>query len=279
MQLKVFKTLWGYSGSYADATKTAVEQGFDGIEAPIPKTKESASAFAQELKETNLDYIAEVATTGSFIPNRKLSVTDHLEDLKQNLERLDTLKPMFITCLGGCDAWTENDSLYFFQSAQELCSQNDIEISFETHRGRIFFNPWVTERILNKEPNIKITCDFSHWCVVCEGLQSTEDEIIGTILGNAHHIHARVGYDQGAQVPDPRTNLFDEDMKKHFYWWQSIWNKHNELGKSQTTTTPEFGPDRYEYFDPVTGEALVDIDEINVWMMKKLRTEFVQRLN
>ena len=274
MQLKLFKTLWGFDGTYADAVNEALKQGYDGIEGPVPETTQETEQFAELLQQTNFSYIAEIATTGTYVPDRTLSVEDHLTYIKDRVERLNILQPEFITCLGGCDAWGESDSISFLRQAIGIVADIDLDISFETHRGRIFFNPWVTERIVKKMPSLKLTCDFSHWCVVCEGIQETEEEIIESLLANAWHIHGRVGYDQGAQVPDPRTPLFDNDIERHFKWWSSIWNEHLRQLKSITTVTPEFGIDRYEYFDSVNGKPLVDIDAINLWMADEIRNRF-----
>lgn len=276
MQLKLFKTLWGFDGSYIDATRQAREQGYDGIEGPVPKSFEEVEQLAELLEQNGLAYIAEVATTGTFIPDRRLSAQAHLDDLQANVERLQRLKPLFITCLGGCDAWEISESISFLRKAGDIAEQADLEISFETHRGRIFFNPWVTQRIVQVLPYLKLTCDFSHWCVVCEGLQETEIDIIKSLLPNAWHIHGRVGYDQGPQVPDPRAPLYQEVLERHCNWWQWIWAEHSRQCRDLTTLTPEFGRDGYEYRDTLAGTALIDVDEINVWLAQNLRTRFMQ---
>ena len=36
MQLKLYKTLWGFDGDYLKAVEKAVTDGFDGIEGPAP---------------------------------------------------------------------------------------------------------------------------------------------------------------------------------------------------------------------------------------------------
>ena len=193
---------------------------------------------------------------------------------EDNLQRLQSLKPLFITCLGGCDAWEISESISFLRKAIDLANEAGIEISFETHRGRIFFNPWITQRIVQVIPGLKLTCDFSHWCVVCEGLQKTETDIIHSLAANAWHIHGRIGYDQGPQVPDPRTDLYKNDLDKHCEWWQWIWNEHARQCREVTTVTPEFGRDGYEYRDTMAGSALIDVDEINSWLAQNLRSRF-----
>ena len=126
---------------------------------------------------------------------------------------------------------------------------------------------------------MRLTCDFSHWCVVCEGLQDTETDIIRSLLANAWHIHGRIGYDQGPQVPDPRTPLYQHDLEKHYEWWQWIWNEHERQGKRMTSLTPEFGLDGYEYRDASEGLPLIKVDEVNQWLGRNLRSRFEHQHN
>jgi len=277
MQLKIFRTLWGYSGDYASAFEYACEHGFAGIEGPVPATISEAELFARLLERYQLDYIAEIATTGSYVPDRSLSSDDHMNDLAANLNRLKPLQPLLITCLAGCDAWPLNQSTDFLARAVALAEGYDHQISFETHRGRSLFNPWVTQQIVDALPEIRLTCDFSHWYVVCEGLQESEQAIINNLLKNAEHIHCRVGYAQGPQVPDPRSAVYSEELHQHLDWWGAIWQQHRSTRREYTTATPEFGPDGYDYRDPGTGTTLIEPDMLNRWMAGRLRDEFNDR--
>ncbi len=276
MELKLFKTLWGFKGTHASAAQAAMKQGYNGIEGPVPASKQEACEFAVLLDQYQLSYIAEVVTAGGYVPDRRLPLEAHLNDLHDNLERLLYLNPLFITCIGGCDAWTEDESVQFFNQAMVMAESYNRVISFETHRGRSLFNPWATQRIVEGIPDLRLTCDFSHWNVVCEGIQETEEAIIQDLLPNAWHIHGRVGYDQGPQVPHPRSPLYAENLKQHQKWWQWIWNEHELQARTMTTLTPEFGPDGYEPRDPETGKALVDIEGINLWIAGVLRLQFEQ---
>ena len=181
MELRLFKTLWGHSSDFQSAVNRAVRAGFEGIEGPAPRDTEQAREYLSLLTETGLGYIAEITTAGTYVPNRHATPDDHLESLKRKLDQSLVMCPEFITCLGGCDAWSEELSLEFFARAIDVADSHEIVISFETHRGRSFFNPWTTQRIVEQLPDIKLTCDFSHWCVVCERLIDTEiDRNLGT---------------------------------------------------------------------------------------------------
>lgn len=274
MELKIFKTLWGFTGSYQQAVDIAAEAGMQGIEGPAPQKQEERVAFSQLLNDYHLDYIAEITTAGSYVPDRQATVEQHLDSFKSKLAASIDLNPLFITCLGGCDAWPETQSMEFFSSAMELARQAGVTVSFETHRGRSLFNPWVTQRIVEQIPDILLTCDFSHWCVVCERLVDSEMDTIRQIAKNAHHIHARVGYDQGPQVPNPAAPEYQPALKAHQNWWEILWRSQQERGYQVTTMTPEFGPDGYLHEAPFTREPVADLWELNTWMAKEEREHF-----
>ena len=274
--LVTYKSLWGNTRSALEVSELAKQQGFSGLEAPFPNNEKDVSALKQALKAFELDFILEIPTTESYVPDRSASLEKHLNSISKNLEKTDKVRPQFITCLGGCDAWEIQKSVDFFAQAIELAARYELEISFETHRGRSLFTPWATVKIIEQLPQLKLTFDLSHWQVVCEGLQATEEKLIQQLASNAFHIHGRVGYDQGPQVPDPRQGIYQHALNTHLNWWQILWNKQIELGKSQLTVTPEFGPDGYQYRDLRGENDLVNLDEINHFMSEKIKSHFAQ---
>lgn len=279
MRLLCFKTLWGYRGSPLEATTTAVRDGYDGIEGPVPTDVSLRTAFAQQLQTHNLCYIAEVATTGSYVPDRSQTPQQHLQYLGEQLEQIAPLQPLFVTCLGGCDAWSLSQSLEFFTAAIAMAENHGVVISFETHRGRSLFNPWVTRDVVAAIPMIKLTFDVSHWYVVCEGLQAAEYRLMEQLADNAHHVHARVGYDQGPQVADPRQGIYRENLQQHLQMWAQMWHSQQQCGYHFVTATPEFGPDGYEYRTVDGREALVDVDDVNRFMCVALREKFAEQFD
>jgi len=226
------------------------------------------------LNENNLNYIAEITTAGSYVPYRKASLQQHLDSLEEKLQHSAALKPLFVTCLGGCDAWPESMSIVFFQQAIALANKYDLNISFETHRSRSLFNPWITQRIVEQIPAISLTVDFSHWCVVCERLMDTELDVIHAIANNVKHIHARIGYEQGPQVPDPRAPEYNYALRAHQSWWEIIWQAQLKSNKQATTMTPEFGPDGYLHEIPFSVEPVANLWELNTWMAEEERKHF-----
>jgi sugar phosphate isomerase/epimerase len=272
MELKIFKTLWGHPSSPDDAIADSRENGFDGIEGQVPS--ETRRAFRSKLSDSGLEFIAEICTAGSYVPNRKATVEAHLESLDRQAEFALECNPLFLTVIGGCDAWPMSMSIRFFERAMELADKFGVAMSFETHRSRSLFNPWITRDILQELPELKLTCDFSHWCVVCERLVDTEPEILALCARHAHHIHARVGYDQGPQVPHPAAPEFRPALEAHERWWSLIWQEQFSRGFGISTMTPEFGPDGYLQSEPFTGKPVGDLKEINTWMAKRERERF-----
>jgi hypothetical protein len=268
VHLKRFKTLWGHEGSLAQAVSQVKEAGFDGIEAPVPETAEAAQAFGETLSADKLLWIQEVCTTGSYVPRRDASIKEHLKDFETKLlsAAKTGLKPEFANVMGGCDAWPIDDSVRFFSEAQNIADRLGIAVSFETHRGRSFFSPWNTVAILEKVPDIDVTCDFSHWAVVSERLPHIEWDCIVRTAQQARHIHSRVGYDQGPQVPHPAAPEYAEALASHQACWEAVWQSQSERGLDNSYMTPEFGTDGYLHLLPFTQAPIADLWSLNRWI-------------
>ncbi|HET8710527.1 MAG TPA: TIM barrel protein, partial [Spongiibacteraceae bacterium] len=252
VQLQLFKTLWGFGGNPAKAATQVLAANFDGIEAPAPGDDTDATEFAETLAHSGLSYIAEICTGGSYVPDRKATPAQHINDFETKLLRAKQLKPLFCNVMAGCDAWPLATQIDFFRRLIEIAETHAIVCSFETHRSRSMFNPWVTRDIVRALPQLKLTCDFSHWAVVMERLPDSEWDIIEEVAGRAHHIHSRVGYEQGPQVPHPAAPEYAAALASHQRCWEAIWRSQLRRNFSMTTMTPEFGPDGYLHQLPFT---------------------------
>ncbi|HEX8978116.1 MAG TPA: TIM barrel protein [Parasulfuritortus sp.] len=274
MRLDLFKTLWGHNGSLAEAAVQAGEAGFVGLEATLPLAAERQRELAAVLRDHGLGYIGEVYTGGWYVPDRRAPPERHLADVAAALAAADVLAPRFVTCIGGCDAWPLDVSLRFFEDALRLAEQAGHTLLFETHRSRSLFNPWITVELLGRLPELRLTCDFSHWCVVCERALDEETEAMELVVEHAHHIHARVGYDQGPQVPHPAAPEYAGWLASHQRLWERIWQRRHARGESVVTMTPEFGPDGYLHELPYTRMPVADLWQVNAWMGATEREHF-----
>jgi len=271
-----FKTMWGFERDFETACIEAKTAGFEGIEGPAPEEARERAYWKACLQKHGLLYIAEAVTGGDYVPRRDLDVEGHMNDLQVILSRSVELEPLFVTCIGGLDAWSEEQSLRFFETGMKLAGSFGLEISFETHRSRSLFNPWVTQRIVKALPAISLTADISHWCVVCERQMDTEMETIEAIAPRVRHIHASVGYDQGPQVPHPAAPEYAYALQAHQSCWERFWDAQQKRGFETTTMTPEFGPDGYLHTLPFTQAPVADLWEINRWMGETERYHFEQ---
>jgi len=276
MELYCFKPLWGHQGRFIDACVQACNENFQGLEGQVPEQAQQRLQWRDHLQTEGLAFIAEICTAGSYVPDRSASLGEHLDDFAKKLDRSLALNPLKINCLGGCDAWPEEESARFFSEAMDLASQAAVSVSFETHRGRSLFNPWTTGRLCRVLPSLQLTADFSHWCVVCERLLDEEAEGMTALFERVQHIHGRVGYEQGAQVGDPRGRLSLDALQAHQRWWRKIWQQQFNRGDRLTTLTPEFGPDGYQMIDPDSEQAIGDLWTYNCWMAQTQRQQFAE---
>lgn len=285
MDLLMYRALWGAGVDYRVIAQEARDAGFDGLEGGLPVAPDARAELCRALRETGLRYIGEVCTGGQsdawWIPPRSASVTDHLRTFEEGLQAFHAyeFEVEFINCMGGLDAWPVATSVDFFARAMEIAAVYGMTVSFETHRSRSTFSPWATLAIVHALPDIRLTCDFSHWCVVAERLIDEETEVLSAVYPRAHHVQCRVGYAQGPQVPDPAAPAYRDALEAHQRWWAAIWAAHRAQGRSTTTMTPEFGPDGYQQVDPVTKQATSDLWQINRWMAKTEREHFQRWLH
>ena len=181
--------------------------------------------------------------------------------------------------MAGSDLWSFRDSVRFFTSALEIAKRYGAPVSFETHRSRSLFHPLVTRDLLRELPDLQLTIDFSHWCVVTERLVLDElPEVLDLCAERVRHIQPRIGYDQGAQVPDPRAPEYAEPVRAHFAWWRALWEGQRRRGFRTVTMTPEFGPDGYLHEEPFTRKPVADLRELNVWTAREVERRFAEFL-
>jgi hypothetical protein len=278
MELKLYKTLWGHEGGLPEAIELAAEAGFSGIEGPAPLDISERARFFAELEAGEMEWISEVSTCtveGKFVPMPGRSAAEHLASLEEGVLRSLEGSALFVNTMAGYDAWNHDEAIRFHEGVLQLEEKYELDISVETHRGRSTYSPWLTRDILLRLPELKITCDFSHWCVVSERLILDEEPgILALVAAHAYHIQPRVGYDQGPQVPDPRAPEHEKNLRAHECWWDVVWGSMRERGREIFTMTPEFGPDGYLQCAPFSREPVANLWELNQWIGLRQRERF-----
>jgi sugar phosphate isomerase/epimerase len=284
MKLLMLRSRWTGPTEIDRLIQQTLTSGFDGIEGPIPQDSDQRHSLSQQLTDSGLVFIAEATTGGDlnrpsdwWIPRPEQTITDHLRDLRWTVDHAAEIGALFVSTMCGYDAWSWQQNLDFFGQALELQRSSGISLSFETHRSRSLYNPWVTRDLLHYFPAMQLTCDFSHWCVVCERLIDSEWSILELCAERALHIQCRVGYPQHAQVPDPRAPEYAKALAAHERWWDLIWQKQGQRGMTTTTMMPEFLDDGYMQTLPYTNMPVADVWEITCWMAQRQRQRFADQ--
>jgi sugar phosphate isomerase/epimerase len=269
MKLIIFRHLWGVAGGWEDLFPRFKRAGYHGIESALPPSADR-KRFRGLLQKHGLEFIPQIFSYGK-------TVADHLDSLREQIAAAKAFAPRFINAHSGQDAFSEDDSIRFFEVALQLEGQCGVAIAHETHRGRILYNPWVTSRLLTRFPELKLCCDLSHWVCVCERLPDDQIGIIRQCAEHCLHLHARVGYEQGPQVPDPRAPEYQRHLEAHEAWWRMIWEAQEQRGLRVSTLTPEFGPPAYQHTLPFTGVPVSNLEEICDWQAQRQAENFARR--
>lgn len=251
-QVKFVKALWGMESTpHPEAAKKIAAAGFSAIEAPAVALNDPA-IFADE----GLGVVA-------------MLFPDTLDDLKAGLDLASKLNPIIINVHAGKDWWSLEDGIDFFTQAVKLPAAAPVH--YETHRGRLLHQPSSTKVFLDAVPEISLTADFSHWTCVCGTLMADQKEAMDLAISRTGYIHARVGHENGPQVPDPRAPEWQDKVEHFCGWWDQIQDSAGEQGREEIYVDVEFGPPTYMPTIPYTREPTADLWDICVWMRDHLQ--------
>ncbi len=267
--LKIFNTDWGFDGS-RDAFCTKIKAaGYDGLETSWPDDAKDREALFAALKKHNLD-VGFLCGTGG------INAEEHFNNFKKIVTaaaKQSLQKPLYINCHAAKDFYSYEENKKFIDSTLALSKETGIQILHETHRGRILFAAHITKQFIQKIPELRVTLDISHWCNVHESLLADQKATVDMALERTDHIHARIGYEEGPQVNDPRAPEWEYAVKKHFAWWDKVVERKKKNGERMTFLT-EFGPPLYMQTLPYTLQTVSDQWAINVHMLQLLRKRY-----
>jgi hypothetical protein len=276
MQLELFKSLWGWQGDWSQCAAQVREMGGVGVETRMPGDPAAVRLQAEALHNEGLPVISVVFTGGDVLPHQAWTPQQHLQRLQDALDRALVLQPRFLNVLAGNDRWPLNQQVDFFGRAQALSDAAGVLCSFESHRASSLYSPWVTLALIEQLPQLRFTADISHWVVVCERLLDDPLDDLAPFIERVHHTQARVGYDQGPQVPHPGAPEYAREVAFHHGVWQAIWDAQAARGCTHSTLTPEFGPDGYTHLMPFTRAPVADLWELNLGMAHTQRAQFAR---
>jgi sugar phosphate isomerase/epimerase len=273
MKLLLFRSLWGLDQPWEESFPQLKKRGYHGIEIWLPPPKE-CPRFKTLLKKHKLAFIADVFSSGN-------GVREHLASFEKALADVKTLgvPTKCVNSHSGSDAWTEEEGFRFFEGALALEKKYGLTVLHETNRGRILFHPKPALRMLERFPDLKLTCDFSHWVLVGESLLDEKSAILKACARHAVHVNARVGYEEGIQVPDPRAPEYQRHLLAHEHWWAMIWKAQKARGMKESYLTAEFGPPPYGQALPYTQEPVADLDAICDWQAQRQAKRFAEKFS
>lgn len=271
MDLIIYCPLWGMDEfSVSDALAKIKEAGYHGAEMALDPKKDDITAIREVFDSYGLKMIAQ----HPFAMGN--SAEEFRKDYITKLGQIVKIRPDKINCHTGKDYFSVNDNLKIIEAAEVISAKNKIEIIHEIHRGRFSFSSALISEYISRFPDIKLTADFSHWCVVSESLLEDQEDTIKTIVPHCFHIHARVGNGESPQVTHPAAPENQYALKRHTQWWKLIYDQHKKRNQKEFTVTCEFGPVPYLPTLPFTNIPVASQWEINLFMKDYLTKKFVQ---
>lgn len=266
MQLKFFCPHWGSKHlPFTEFTKKVKEAGYDGVEMSLPTNATERAYILDALKDQSLLLIAQHWETNDADP------AQHKASYCERLKNLAAGAPLFINSQTGKDFFHFDENLDLIKAAAEISAEYNIDILHETHRGRFNFAAHITKQFLESLPQLRLTLDVSHWLVVADSLLADQQDALHLAIERAGHIHARIGFPGGPQIPDPRAPEWMDTVNFHLDIWKKVLDRARQQKKEVFTITPEFGPFPYMTMLPYTREPIASQWDINRYMMNMLK--------
>lgn len=265
MKIKFFCSQWGLEGLGMERMLQKIsDAGFDGVEMGVPFQAREQQTLDRLLHKYRLSLIAhQYQANGSF--------EVYYKSLRFALKVSTGFGPLFVNSHTGRDYWSMEQNARLIDLASEIESLSGVEIFHETHRKHFLYSPVSSGKYFSHFPGLRITADLSHWTCVSESLLQDQPEIIARAIERTEHIHARIGFEEGPQVSDPRAPEWGLYLDTFLGWWQKIAARFKAEGRDMLTITPEAGPFPYAPAMPFTREPLSDFFEINCWMKDFLK--------
>jgi hypothetical protein len=220
----------------------------------------SGSTLINCLNDTGLQVVCQIHTAGGYItsPDNGNSVgsgeyvycgaydvaahmTSFQEQLNECTEFLTHIDAGgFVNVHAGCDAWSIDEAMDFLTTSLRLIddSQLPFQVTFETHRQRLFGSPFQTREILSHQhgaasrslSQLRLNADLSHWYCSCERVfdpREPRDEpwwpqLLEQLAIHCTYIHARFGWAQGPQLADPSASEHTVERELQLKTWKRL---------------------------------------------------------
>eukprot|EP01063_Lacrimia_lanifica_P030609 TRINITY_DN488_c1_g2_i1.p2 TRINITY_DN488_c1_g2~~TRINITY_DN488_c1_g2_i1.p2 ORF type:complete len:312 (+),score=128.20 TRINITY_DN488_c1_g2_i1:55-990(+) len=276
--LKLYKAMWGVpelldAAQRKEMFARVVAEGYEGVEILAIQWRDEG--IMNDLAAAGLKFVGQIHTSshvddgwGGFLYMNAWDVATHLESLRTLGKEAAARGCIAINSHSGVDGWSVDQAREFLKGAMEIEKEVGVPLFHETHRRRLFWNPFQTRDILAGQEDlaeVKLNADLSHWACCLERCFATASswgdnsdkvdlwwpEVLGLLKKHCYMIHARVGWQQGPQVADPAAPEYAGELAAHMYYWEEIVKAQVAAGRV-SIIEPEHGPWPYQQSLPGT---------------------------
>ena len=264
--------MWGHEHlDIVDFCQKIREAGYDGIDTWLPEDPGEKRRLFGALEKFEL----------LLVSHQHQARGERFEDFKDSFRHYLAFSaegnPMLINSHTGKDYFSFEQNLELIDIATEFSEKRGILVAHETHRGRIGFSPAVLRDYFQARPDFLLTSDLSHWVCVTESFLENFSAPLEEAIVRTRHIHARVGFEEGPQVPDPRAPEWQYAVDHFLGWWDRMVDSRWKAGAPMLAFTAEFGPPPYLPKIPFTNEPVADQFAINNYMKNLLQERYVEK--
>jgi len=260
MKLEIYRALWGMEGSLESQFERIAAAGYDGAEVWLSGSNFDRSQILRLAEQHHLRLIVAGAIAT-------------IAEIQPTLQAFAEYNPVKINIQSGIDSMTFDEGKRFVEAMLEAEGKLGFTVMQETHRGKLLYTPWVAAAYLREFPELHITADYSHWVNVCERLPVDQAEALTLANQRARHIHGRVGYEEGPQVPDPSAPEYAAQLDWHETQWKAIRDAQQASGETVLTFTPEYGPPGYLHTLPHTNVPVANLWDVCLWAANRARAQ------
>ncbi len=269
METLFFCPLWGSEhlpfGQFSAKVK---EAGYDGVEMSLPQEDDQREDILKVLGDNDLKLIAQHWQT------HDVDLMTHRSQYEGHLRNLAEAGPLMINSHTGKDFFSLEQNVELLELAASISKETGVKIIHETHRGRFSFAAHITKRFFQEMSDLRIALDVSHWFNVAESFLEDQAEAVDLAIAHTEHIHCRVGFAEGPQIPDPRAPEWGATIDRHLEIWDKIISRARSEGRDHFTVTAEFGPPPYMPIQPLTRTPISDQWAVNVYMKDLLSQRY-----
>jgi hypothetical protein len=275
MEIQFFCPRWGneHLSMYQLFSEINIA-GFHGIEMTIPTGNDEKKELLSLQQQFNLQLIAQQGEAGTA-----KHFDEYLQLFEYYIRNAASVNPLFINSQSGKDFYSFEQNCKVIEKAFALEKELNVCIIHELHRGKFTYSPTITEPYMQQYPTLKFGADFSHWVNVSESMLTDpiQQSIVEKTIARACHIHARVGYEEGPQISDPRAPEWQYALNAHLAWWDAVVQNAKNMNRDVLTITPEFGPAPYMPLLPYTLTPVSSQWDNNVYIKEMLNQRYSKR--